>query len=508
MSENYSKSRILKNSVFLYGRMLITVWLNLYTTRLTLANLGVEDLGVYGVVGSLVSVFAVFSGGITNAVQRFITYEIGRKGQVNTVFCSSLNIIFLLSAIIFLLLEGGGLWFLNHKLNIPAESLSAAFWVFQLSVLTCIVNLISVPYNALIIAHEKMNVFAYISILQVLLTCGAAYSLSFFPDHRLVIYAVAMAVVSILIRLLYQWYCHARFAEAVYHLTIDKAVWKEIGKFAGISSVSGILQVAASQGLVFVVNMVFGVALNAVYNIANQLKNSIMSFSLNLFKAIAPQITKTYANGEMETHKKMIYAGCKLEIYLFLVIMIPFLFRTHYIMSLWLGEVPPYAVEFVKATVFVGLMFSAFEPIRTAVMATGHITKFMLYPYLFYLIVLPVSYILGVATDSPVWMIGGIVIVEILLCLVQIYYASRVTVITMQEWAKRIFLPGLIVALGASAICYLLTRVTDETIGGLILLVGLNTLGLIGGVYMIGLSCEEKKLVNRMLSRFFRKLMS
>ena len=506
MSENYSKSRFLKNSVFLYGRMLITVWLNLYTTRLTLANLGVEDLGVYGVVGSLVSVFSVFSGGITNAVQRFITYEIGRKGQVNTVFCSSLNIIFLLSAVIILLLEGGGLWFLNHKLNIPAESLPAAFWVFQLSVLTCIVNLISVPYNALIIAHEKMNVFAYISILQVLLTCVAAYSLSFFPDHRLVIYAVATAVVSILIRLLYQWYCHIRFVEATYHLIIDKTALKEIGKFASISSVSGVLQVAASQGLVFVVNMTFGVALNAVYNIANQLKNSIMSFALNIFKAIAPQITKTYANGEMETHKKMIYAGCKLEVYLFLIIMIPFLFRTEYILSLWLDEVPLYTVEFVKATVFVGLMFAAFEPIRTAVMATGQIAKFMLYPYLFYLIVLPVSYILGVTTDSPGWMIGGIVMVEILLCLVQIYYASRVTVITMREWAKQIFLPGLTVALGASLICYLLTWVTDETIGGLILLVGLNALGLIGIVYVAGLSKGEREMVNGMLGKCCKKI--
>lgn len=505
MSDNYSRSRILKNTAFLYGRMLITMWLNLYTTRLTLANLGVEDLGIYGVVGSLVSMFTIFSGGITDAVQRFITYEIGRKGDVNAVFCSSLNILFLLSIVMLLLLEVVGLWFLNHKLNIPFGSLMAAFWVFQLSVLTCIVNLISVPYNSLIIAHEKMNVFAYISILQVILTCGAAYCLSFIPNHRLVIYAVSMALVSILVRILYQWYCRSHFAEASYRLIIHKTILKEMSKFAGITSVSGILVVTASQGLVFIINMLFGVALNAVHNIANQLKNAIMSFALNLFKAIAPQITKTYASGEMDLHKKMVYAGCKLEMYLFFIIMIPFLFRTQYILTLWLGEVPTYTVEFVKATVFVGLMFATFEPIRTAVMATGQIAKFILYPNIFYLLVLPISYLVGKGTNNPVWMISCIVCIEILLCLMLIYYASKVTIITIKEWTRRIFFPGVIVALFSSMVCYSLTKMTGETIIGLLVLVGLNALALIGIIYMLGLSVEEKGMVHSVFRKYFKK---
>ena len=171
MSDNFNKNRLAKNTILLYVRMLFTMWLNLYTTRLTLANLGVEDMGIYGVVGSIVSMFAVFSGGMGNAVQRFLTYEIGRdNGDPNKVFCSCLNVIFLLSGIIFILLEVGGLWFLHTKINIPAESMDAAQWVFQISVLTCIVNLISIPYNSLIVAHEKMNAFAAISILQVILT--------------------------------------------------------------------------------------------------------------------------------------------------------------------------------------------------------------------------------------------------------------------------------------------------------------------------------------------------
>ena len=192
MSDNFNKNRLAKNTILLYVRMLFTMWLNLYTTRLTLANLGVEDMGIYGVVGSIVSMFAVFSGGMGNAVQRFLTYEIGRdNGDPNKVFCSCLNVIFLLSGIIFILLEVGGLWFLHTKINIPAESMDVAQWVFQISVLTCIVNLISIPYNSLIVAHEKMNAFAAISILQVILTCASAYCLSYFPTGRLLIYAIS-----------------------------------------------------------------------------------------------------------------------------------------------------------------------------------------------------------------------------------------------------------------------------------------------------------------------------
>ena len=222
MSDNFNKNRLAKNTILLYVRMLFTMWLNLYTTRLTLANLGVEDMGIYGVVGSIVSMFAVFSGGMGNAVQRFLTYEIGRdNGDPNKVFCSCLNVIFLLSGIIFILLEVGGLWFLHTKINIPAESMDAAQWVFQISVLTCIVNLISIPYNSLIVAHEKMNAFAAISILQVILTCASVYCLSYFPTGRLLIYAILMATISILIRITYQIYCHRKFPEVHYHMIID-----------------------------------------------------------------------------------------------------------------------------------------------------------------------------------------------------------------------------------------------------------------------------------------------
>lgn len=431
MPDNFNKNRLLKNSLLLYVRMLFTMWINLYATRLVLQNLGVEDMGVYGVVGSIVSLFTVFTSGITSAVQRFITFELGLKdGQPNKVFCSSLNVIFILSALMLLLLEVGGLWMLFHKVNIPETSRVASFWVFQLSVLTCIVNTISIPYNALIIAHEKMDAFAIISIVQVILNFFAAHCISLFANNRLLIYAILLASVSILIRLLYQIYCHQKFSEAHYHFGIDWTTIKQIGKFTGVSTASGGLQVVASQGIVFIINLTFGVAINAVYSIALQLKNSILSFAQNVQRAIAPQITKTYANGEIEIHKKLVYSGSKLEVYLIYLIMIPFLFRTEYIIRLWLGEVPDHLVIFAQYLIFTSLMYAAFEPIRTAVFATNNISKFMLIPDSINILTLPLCLLAGKYGQNPTLFIQVVLLCEILICLIRIYYAIKITFIT------------------------------------------------------------------------------
>lgn len=507
MSDNFNKNRILKNTLLLYVRMLFTVWLNLYATRLILANLGVEDMGVYGVVGSIVSMFAVFTGGITNAVQRFMTFELGcQSGHPNKIFCTSLNVIFILSILFLLVAEIVGVWVLNHKINIPAESRQAAFWIFQLSTLTCIVNLVSIPYNALVIAHEKMNAFAFISILQVALTCLSAYCLSLFSDGRLLIYAIFTTCISISIRIIYQLYCYLHFPEAKYHWEIDRNLLKQIGKFTGVSTSTGILQMISNQGVIFVINWTFGVTINAVYNIALQLKNSILSFALNLLKAISPQITKTYANGEMEAHKKLVYSGSKMEVFLIYFIMIPFLFRTKYIMKLWLGNTPEYTVAFAQCTVFISLTYAAFEPIRAAVLATNNITKFMLIPDSCYMLVLPISYMICKLTDNPVLMMGSIVTIDILMCGLRIYLASKVSIIKIKDFIKEILLPCLLVVFFSCIVCCGLSLITSETILGLCILVLLNSIVLLGIIYVCGLSKQEKKMTNGIVVRIQRKM--
>lgn len=506
MSENFSKERIVKNSLLLYVRMLFTMWLNLYATRLTLANLGIEDMGVYGVIGSIVSLFTVFTGGITSAVQRFITFELGLKdGQPNKVFCSSLNVIFILSGLMLVLLEVGGLWMLENKVNIPEASREASFWVFQLSVLTCLVNLISIPYNALIIAHEKMNAFAAISIVQVILNFLAAYSLSLFENNRLLLYAIMLAAASVLVRILYQIYCHRKFGEARYHWEIDWGRVKEIGKFMGISTTSGALQILSSQGIVFVINLTFGVAINAVYMIALQLKNSILSFALNLQRALAPQITKTFANNEITACIKLVYVGSKIEIFLIYFIIIPILFRTEEVMGLWLNKVPDHIVSFVRCIVFISLIYAAIGPIQTFVFATKKIGKFLLIPEFFYLLVLPIGYWVGNYLKNPDMFIFSIVMVDVFVCMVRVFYSTQESYLSVRFIIRKIVIPCLLVAVCSIICCYILSTFIGKGLMNLFLLFLINGFLLLFIILILGLTAQERNEFIGLIRKYIRK---
>ncbi|MCD8235723.1 MAG: oligosaccharide flippase family protein [Prevotellaceae bacterium] len=503
MSEIFDKNRLVKNSLLLYIRMLFTMWLNLWATRLVLQNLGIEDMGVYGVVGSIVSLFTIFSGGITTAVQRFITYELGVKdGKPNLVFCSSLNVIFLVCLFLLVLLEVGGIWILYNKVNIPKDSLDVAFWVYQLSVITCLVNIISIPYNALIIAYEKMNAFATISIIQVVLTWISAYLLSFINDFRLLIYAISTATISIAIRVIYQIYCHRKFTESQFHWIIERSILKRMGRFMGITTVSSIIQLICSQGLVFVINWTFGVTINAVYNITNQLRNMVLSFAQNVQRAVAPQITKTYASGDIDHHKKLVFAGSKLQVFMIYFIIIPFLIRTNFIMRTWLGNVPMHAEYFAKCIVFVSLSYALLEPFRTAVNASNKIFQFTIIPDSVYLLVLPLSYAIGKSTGNPDIFMFTIVLIEIISVCLKIIYSTKIGVFRFSEILKNVLLPCAIVGFLDFVTCSMIDIVFDNHLVGFLILLLCNSLMLFIIIYIFGLNKAEKRLGINMAKKY------
>lgn len=503
MSNNFNKNRIVKNSAVLYLRMLITMWFNLWGTRLVLHNLGIENMGVYGVVGSVVGLFSVFASGITPAVQRFITFEIGKKdGQPNSIFCSSLNVIFIMSFLLFLLLEIVGVWFLKTSVKIPKGSEDAAFWVYQLSVITSIVSLISVPYNALIIAHERMSAYAYISIVQVLLNWASAYCLSLIPQNkRLLYYGLALAAISILVQILYQAYTRFKFPESKYHLLIDRQLIKKIGKFTGISTLSNIIATVSGQGFIFVINWTFGVAINAVYSIALQLKNSVLSFGLNIGKAIVPQITKTYADGEFDKCEKLVYSGSKAEFFMILFIFVPFMFKTEYIIHLWLGKTPNYICFYTRCTIFLSLIYAFFEPFRAAVYATGKISKFVTIPESFYLVtVLPLSYIVSKITKDPRSLILTAVILDILSSVIRIYIGSKVSKISLKDIGIKVLLPCISVTILSSVVCYFLSQWFRDNLWNLLLFLTINSILLCVIIYYIGLSKQERNTIRIMIT--------
>lgn len=488
---------IVSNTLLLYGRMLFTMWLNLWTTRLTLQHLGVDDLGVYGIVGSVVSVFGLLTGGVTTAVQRFMTYELGRgqEGDVQGVFCTSLSLLMVLGGGLVLLLELIGPWLLQHWVQIPNGSQMAAQWVLQFTIITFLFGLLIIPYHALVIAHERISVFAMISILQVVLNCLTAWSLSFFSDGRLIVYGAGMAAIAVLLPLLYHLYCRSHFAEARFRFSLHGPQLRQMGRFAGVTTLSGVFQLMSGEGIALVINWTFGVALNAVYAIALQLKNMVLSFALNLFKAIQPQITKTYAEGDLTLHKRLVYSGSKLEVYLIYVLMMPFLCRTHRVMQLWLGEVPPYMVEFVRGTIFISLTYAAFEPLRTSVLATGRIARFLLIPEGLYLLVLPLSWGVARLTDSPVWMLVTIVGLDIIVCMIRIVLGARVSAFTTGQVIMQVICPAAVVGLLDGGVCILLSKSLPVSLIGLLAVVIINVFVLAVIIWLAGLDREERQVV-------------
>lgn len=496
-SQTFSKKRIAKNSILLYVRMLFTMFVNLYATRLVLTNLGVTDFGVYGVVGSVVGFFSIFTNGITNAVQRFITFESGKpEGAPDKVFCTSLNIILILALGLLILFELFGIYFLTNGVHLPDNRLAAAKIVFHLSVLTSLVNLVSTPYNALVIAHEKMNVFASISVIQVVLNCVAAYLLSFYQQlERLLYYALFIAIISILVRVLYQVYCTTHFKESHYHFLIDRSLLREIGKYTGVSTVSSSIQIVSGQGIVYLFNILYGVGINSVYSIARQLEMAFMSFGMNVYRAYSPQITKTYANKELDTHRKLVISGCKMDIFMLYIILFPFFMKTDYILGLWLVNVPQYTVSFVRWSVFISMIYAFINPIADSVRATNQVASFLIIPELVFILVLPVGYIMCYSCSDPRRMMIIIVLMEMLACFIKVLISKRVTIIRLKDLVSGVIIPCSLVGLVVSFVCYECNLFLDDSIMGLFVLLVINGISLLFTIFFIGLNNHEKRLV-------------
>lgn len=508
MSEAFDKNRIIKNSSTLFIRMMFTMVLNLLTTRFVLAALGVEDMGVYGIVGSIVGMFGILVSGLLSATQRFITFELGKPdGDVNKVFCTSVNLILFMGIIMLMALEvGGGLMF-EYGIQIPEKSIDAARWVMQFSIVTCVLNILLTPYSALLIAHEKMDTWALISVFQVAAGCGMAYSLTLFAQsERLFWYALLAMVIQMIVILMYVIYCNVKYQESHYKAYIDRPLVKEMARFAGASYGKGILEMVCNQGIILVINWTFGVAINAVYNIGMQVKNSVLSFGFNVHKSMAPQITKTYAAGEIDRHVKLVFTSSKFSVYILLLVFIPFLLRADYFMSLWLGKVPPYATIFTSILVFQSLLYAGFESFRTSVMATGKVGKFFIYSESFHLMVLPISYWVAYLTDSPIFFIISVVICDFAYCGYMIYLGTRVTPISAKGFFMKTILPCSLVLVFASIIMYGINLIIPASFLGLCLVIIINAIIVIGIIYTLGLDQREKQLCLEMLLKIIAKI--
>lgn len=393
--ESAKKRRIAKNTILLYVRMLFLMLISLYTSRVILAALGIEDYGIYNIVGGVVTVFTLISGSLQAAVVRFITYELGKgdTDKLRVVFSSCIIIQWIIAIVFIVLAETIGLWFVNEKLVIPVERMLAANWVYQLSILTFFINLISVPYNATIIAHEKMSVYAYISIFEGVSKLFVALLILYSPIDKLIFYAILLSLIAVIVRIVYGAYCKRHFDECVFSFKYNKEVFNQIFSFAGWNVIGATSAVCRDQGGNILINLFSGPSVNAARGVAIQVSNAIQGFVNSFQTALNPQITKSYASGESCFMFKLISDGARYSYYILFFIALPLLLNTDYILSIWLKEVPEHTNTFMRLVIILTLIESLSGPLITAMYATGKVKRYQIVVGGLQMLNLPFSYV-------------------------------------------------------------------------------------------------------------------
>ncbi len=405
MAEELSDNkRIAKNTLMLYGRMLFTLVVSLFTARIVLDTLGVEDYGIYNVVGGVVSMFSLISGSISASIGRFLTFELGTGNmeKLKRVFTTAVNVQIILAIIIIIAAEIIGIWFLNNELKIADGRMYAAHWVFHCSVFTFALNLIMMPYGASIMSHEHMSVYAYMTILDTILKLVIIYALYISPFDKLISYALLYVAVTILVQFIYWSYCHKHFEECRYKPTLDKKLFRQMFGFAGWEMIGSSAAILRGQGNNILINIFSGgTAVNAAAGIATTITGIVGSFTSNFMTAFNPQITKKYAAQKYQELILLLHRGSKFSAYLLLFFAIPTMINVEYVLYLWLGHVPEYTVNFVRLILIFSLTETMARPLITAKLATGVIRNYQIAVGGVLLLTLPLSY-LSLKLGAPV----------------------------------------------------------------------------------------------------------
>lgn len=489
--------------------MLFMMAVSLYTSRVILHTLGVEDFGIYNVVGGVVSMFSVISGSLSAAISRFITYELGKgnKDKLIRIFSSSVTIQIGLGLIILILAELVGVWFLNEKMNIPDNRIYAANWVFQLSILTFIINLVSVPYNASIIAHEKMSAFAYLSILEVVAKLIIVYLLSISPIDKLIFYAILMTTVALMIRFVYGYYCKRHFEECTYHFIFDKDLLKKMFGFAGWNFIGAASAVLRDQGGNIVINLFCGPAVNAARGIAYQVNTAINGFVSNFMMALNPQITKSYASGDKDYMMTLIYQGARLSFYILLLLSLPVIINAHYILTLWLKIVPEHTTLFVQLVLIFAMSESISNPLVTAMLATGKIRNYQIVVGGLQTMNLPISYILlRLGCIPEIVFIVAICISQC--CLVARLYMLRGMIgLSIREYLSKVYFNVLIVSILSAIIPCIFKYMECESFINFVISCFISILFTSIVIFYIGCRKYERHLIILKISKIKSKIL-
>lgn len=489
-----NQKQIAKNTILLYIRMGAMLLVSLYTSRVILDALGEIDMGIYNAVGGIVTMFSFLSGTMSVACQRFFADEIGKNDyqELKHVFSLCVTVFIVIALLIVILSETAGLWFLYHKAK-TAGRLDAAKWVFQLSIISFIFSIMRSPYQGIIIIREKMKVFTYISIVEILCNLGIALIIDHYSNDRLILYAILMLSVSILITVFYYMYCIRYYEECKFSFWWNKEKFMEIFGFAGWNMIGALSGICKSQGLNMLLNMFFGPAVNAARAMTYKVYSTVQQFADNFFTAVKPQILKSYASGDRKEMLKLVIQSSKFSYYLMFLVSLPILLETQPILDIWLKKVPDYTSLFTKLVIINALIEILGNPLAVSMQAYGKIRNYHLICGSFTLTILPVSYILLKMHYPP----ESVFYVSIVICAIAIWiravFVKRSIGLSLRDYFVNAILPILAVTIISTPLPLYIEMMFENSLKKFLLVGTASVIMTSVSVLFLGMTKTERK---------------
>lgn len=483
--------------------MFFMLAVGLYTSRVVLHVLGASDYGIYNIIGGVVVLFSFINNALISATQRFLNFNLGKKDitAVHHVFCMSMNAYFILSLLFIVLAETIGLWFVNTQLNIPEDRHNAALWVYQFSVLTFIVNLLRIPYNATIIAYERMDFYAYVSLIEVVLKLIVVYLLFVTSYDKLILYALLYTMIPIMMNIVYKIYCNKHFSVTKYQPLWNKEIFRSLFGFSGWSLFGSIANMSAQQGINILVNIFYGVTANAAVGIANQVTTNVYQFISNFQTAFQPQIVKTYAANETESFHKLIFRSAKFSYFMMFLLALPIILTTQDILEIWLVKVPEYTAIFCQLILGFLIIECVSAPLWMAVQATGKIKRYQILMAICIFMNFPLTYIVF-KIGMPVyyaWIIR--IFVNVITVSARCIYMKKYLEFPILDFFKKVVKPILIVSTISIPIPYFISISTTSGIENIIIVTIISISISLFSIYTLGLNVNEKRFINDILIR-------
>ena len=510
MSDNNTSNKtIAKNTLFLSIRMVVVLVINLFTTRIVLQALGVIDYGVYNVVCGFVAMFAFLNTSMSNGIQRFFNYEYGKNGEqgANKVYCTSLYIQAFLALIVIIIVEAFGLWYLHNKMVIPADRMVAAEWIFQFSILSFLMGIMQAPYAAAVTAHQRFDFYAIISVLDAVLKLIIAYAVLIVISDKLIIYGVLSAIISIIDILIYIAYCKRHFQEIRFKPGLNMDFFKKMIGFSGWNLFGSFAGIAKDQGINLVLNFFFGPVVNAARGVAMQVKGGVYSFVSNINIPIRPQVTQSYAKGDIDRTMNLTYSVSKLSSFILLIISIPIAFEIDFLLRIWLGsEVPAHSGSFTILILCTALISTLNWATSGIVHATGIMKEYQIWGAIPKICSVPIAYFLLLAYKIPELAFIAVLICDVISHTLGLFVVRKLVKMSLWSYMKKVILPITIVFVIILASTSSVHNLIENDILRLITVCLISTISGIVSSYFIAFDEREKKMSLQLFSSVLKRI--